>query len=370
MRVVVTGANGFIGQNLRLHLEDQGVSDVVRVTRETSAEQRRLSLATADAVVHLAGVNRPTDPGEFVTGNSELTQDICNELLTVGRPVPVVLASSIQAALDNPYGRSKAAAEDAVMHYSEASGAGVAILRLANVFGKWSRPNYNSAVSTFCHNLARGLPVSISDPTTELRLVHVDDVVSAIAALLRTGVKTHGRVDVGPVHDVTLGDLVQMIRECAMNRQTNTIPRVGTGLVRALYATYVSYIPVADFSYSLRQHADERGVFAEMLRTTDSGQFSFFTAHPGVTRGGHYHHSKTEKFLVVKGSARFGFRHIVTGERCDLTVHGGDVRVVETVPGWVHDITNVGDDEMFVMLWANENFDPVRPDTVAARVDA
>jgi UDP-2-acetamido-2,6-beta-L-arabino-hexul-4-ose reductase len=172
------------------------------------------------------------------------------------------------------------------------------------------------------------------------------------------------------VHETTVGAVADAVRGFAESRRTLNMARVGQGLLRALYATYVSYLPVDAFSYALTRHEDPRGVFAEMLRTADSGQFSFFTAHPGITRGGHYHHTKTEKFLVVKGTARFGFRHIVTGERCDLTVHGAEARIVETVPGWVHDITNIGDDEMFVLLWANEAFDPQAPDTIAARVTA
>jgi UDP-2-acetamido-2,6-beta-L-arabino-hexul-4-ose reductase len=368
VQIVVTGANGFIGQNLCVHLSELALGDVTPITRKTSPEALRRSLASADVVVHLAGVNRPTDVRDFTSGNADLTASLCTDLLATRRAVPVVYASSIQAAGDTPYGRSKLAAEDALLRYGSASGAGVALLRLANVFGKWCRPNYNSVVATFCHNIARGLPITVSDPSTMLTLVYVDDVVRTIIALLRNGVTGRGQVSIEPTYDVTLGFVAETIQQCAMNRSTLLLPRVGTGVVRALYATYVSYLPAEDFAYDLASHEDPRGVFAELLRTSDSGQVSFFTARPGVTRGGHYHHTKTEKFLVVKGSARFGFRHVVTGERRDLTVHGVDVRVVETVPGWIHDVTNIGDGDLFVLLWANEVFDRERPDTIAAKV--
>ncbi len=368
MQVVIIGANGFIGQNLRLQIEERGLAGVVSVTRDTSRESRRAALASADLVVHLAGVNRPRDVAEFATGNADLTAAICDELEASGRAIPLVYASSIQAVLDNAYGRSKRAGEQAVEAYGVRTGAGVAILRLVNVFGKWCRPNYNSVVATFCHNIARGLPISVVDPESALRLVHIDDVVAQILGYVRDGVVASGLVEVGPVHDTTVGMLSDLIGSFAASRETLEMERVGTGFLRALYATFVSYIPPDAFSYRLTKHEDPRGVFAELVRTKDSGQLSFFSAHPGVTRGGHYHHTKTEKFLVVKGTARFGFRHVITGERFDLVVEGAEARVVETVPGWVHDITNIGSDEMFVLLWANERFDPQLPDTIAAKV--
>ena len=368
MRVALTGAFGFIGQNLRLRLSEHGRIDVVPITRDTSTADRETALTTADVVVHLAGVNRPADPADFATGNTDVTTRLCETLRASGRATPVIYASSIQAELDNPYGRSKRAAEGALLSYAADSGAGVAILRLANVFGKWCRPNYNSGVATFCHNIARDLPIVVSNPDAALRLVHIDAVTDAIVSLVSLGVAVRGIVDIAPMYDTTVGAVADMIRGFAESRRSGVIDRVGSGFVRALYATYVSYLPPDAFAYALTTHEDPRGVFAEMLRTPDAGQVSFFTAHPGITRGGHYHHSKTEKFLVVRGIARFGFRHVVTGERRDITVRGEEARVVETVPGWIHDITNVGDDEMYVLLWANEVFDPHAPDTFAARV--
>ncbi len=369
MRVVITGANGFIGQHLALRLKERGRHQIARVTRSTGADERRDLYASADVVVHLAGVNRPPNPADFDSGNTGITALLSADLLSVGRAVPVIFSSSIQAALDNPYGRSKAAAEQVILAYSEATGAAVSILRLPNVFGKWARPNYNSAVATFCHNIAHGKPITIHDPSARIQLVYIDDVIDAIEALLpQNEVCVKEGVSVGPIYDTTVGALADTLRSFADGRTTREYGAVGQGLTRALYATYVSYLPLSAFSYSLQKHGDPRGSFAEILRTPNAGQFSFFTAHPGVTRGGHYHHSKTEKFLVVHGQARFGFRHVITGERHELLVEGHEARVVETVPGWAHDITNVGDDELIVLLWANEAFDAERPDTIPAQV--
>ncbi len=370
VQVAITGSDGFVGRNLALRLREQGRCTVLPIEAGTPGSERRAALARADVVVHLAGVNRPKEEREFAEGNAGFTATLCEELRAAGRAVPVIFTSSAQAVRDNAYGRSKREAEVTLEAYAQATGARVAVLRLWNVFGKWARPNYNSAVATFCHNIARGLPIRVDDPAAVVRLVYIDDVVDAMVAMIDAAVPASGLIDVGPVHETTVGELAALINRFAQSRTDLHIERVGTGFVRALYATYVSYLPPESFAYGLTRHADPRGVFAEMLRTPDTGQFSFFTALPGVTRGGHYHHTKTEKFLVVQGEARFGFRHVLTGERVDLVVRAADARVVETVPGWVHDITNIGADVVVVLLWANEVFDPQRPDTIAAKVDA
>jgi UDP-2-acetamido-2,6-beta-L-arabino-hexul-4-ose reductase len=368
VRILITGADGFIGKNLRIRLHELGYSNVVGIVSSSSLEELTSAVAGADFVFHLAGVNRPKDPVEFSTGNTGFTQTLCAALHSSGRHLPVAFASSTQATLDNPYGRSKKDAEDALLAYAQATSAPVHILRLTNVFGKWAKPNYNSAVATFCHNITRGLPITVNDSRAPLQLVYIDDVLACLTRLLDLPNAPGSWPEAAPVHTTTVGQVADTIREFALGRQSLITDRVGTGLVRALYSTYVSHLPPASFDYTVTRHVDPRGEFVEMLKTPDSGQFSYFTAHPGITRGEHYHHSKTEKFLVIRGTAHFGFRHVESGELHEVVTRGGEARIVETVPGWTHNITNVGDDELIVMLWANEIFDRDHPDTIAMRV--
>jgi UDP-2-acetamido-2,6-beta-L-arabino-hexul-4-ose reductase len=375
MKVLITGANGFIGKNLRLHLSERSDVQALCFTRDDDVAQLPALLERVDFVVHLAGINRPQDPQEFIVGNVDLTNALCNAIgaiaQTTGRKIPVIYTSSAQAACDNPYGQSKRGAELALLTLARSHKVPVHVFRLPNVFGKWGKPNYNSAVATFCHHIARDLPIQVNDPGAPLTLVYVDDVIDRFVQLIDgadAAVGTEGFATVTPQYTTTVGELARQIRVFKDSRASLMTERVGTGLLRALYATYVSYLPPELFAYTVPQYGDPRGVFAEMLKTPDCGQFSYFTAHPGITRGGHYHHSKTEKFLVIKGQARFKFRHMQTGEQHALLTSGDKAEVVETVPGWTHDITNIGTDEMVVMLWANEVFDRDRPDTFACAV--
>jgi len=371
-RILVTGPNGFIGKNLVVRLNELANITVSTFVRGDDMAYLPQLVAQADAVVHLAGENRPADEAAFSQVNAGLTSALCEairqECAAAGRHVPLILASSTQAELDNPYGRSKLAAEESVKALAQATGNPCVAFRLPGVFGKWCKPNYNSVVATFCHNLARDLSIQIDDPGAAVRLVYIDDVVTTLLSALQAPALGYVRAVVEPQYTIKLGELAAQIRAFADCRTTLMSERVGTGLVRALYATYVSYLPNEKFSYEVQQHADPRGVFVEMLKTPDSGQFSYFTAHPGITRGGHYHHTKTEKFLVIKGEALFRFRHLLTDEFLELRTSGTTPQVVDTIPGWTHDITNVGNDEMVVMLWANENFDRQKPDTVASKV--
>ncbi len=366
MKVVVTGARGFIGRNLVLRLAERGET-VFEIGSDASGAELDAALRQADLVFHLAGVNRPPCDDAYETGNVGFTRSLCERLAATGRRPPVVFSSSTQAALDNAYGRSKRAAEDLLLELAE-DGWPVRIFRLPNVFGKWARPNYNSAVATFCHNIARGLDITVRDPAAPLNLIHVDDVCEAFLAQMDQPLAGGAFAEAAPVYPTTVGEVADLIRRFRSSRETMVTERVGTGLVRALYSTYLSYLEPADFAYDVPRHGDPRGVFVEMLKTPDCGQFSYFTAGPGVTRGQHYHHTKTEKFMVLSGRARFGFRHILSGETFHLETEGGQGRIVETIPGWTHDITNVGDQEMVVMLWANEIFDRARPDTIAMKV--
>ena len=366
MKILVTGANGFIGKNLVLRLrETPGIKVLIFVRNQDEAALHNY-LAQADAVIHLAGENRPSDPEAFHKINAGLTEHLCQSLKTLGKRIPILLASSIQADQDNPYGTSKLAAEEAVGWLAHMHGNPVAVYRLPGVFGKWCKPNYNSVVATFCYNKARDLPVIINNANTEIRLVYVDDVIDSFLARLFNPWTGLVQQTISPEYTITLGALSDQIDAFKNCRHNLVSERVGAGFIRALYATYVSYLPVEKFAYKLPSHGDKRGVFVEMLKTPDAGQFSFFTAHPGVTRGGHYHHTKTEKFLVIKGHARFGFKHMISNEVYHLETHGYEPQIVETVPGWTHDIKNIGEDEMIVMLWANEIFDRTRPDTFSS----
>ncbi len=370
MKVLITGSNGFIAKNLIVRLKELNDFETVTFSRQTSERQLINIVADVDAVVHLAGINRPPLPEDFITGNTGLTQSLCQALLDSERTVPVIFTSSTQATHDNPYGKSKFAAENALRDYAAQSGAAVYIYRLPNVFGKWCKTNYNSAVATFCHNIVNDLPIQINDSNATLSLVYVDDVINEFISVLnnKPSVDASNFCTVPLQYQTTVGKLAQQLEAFRDSRTSLVTEKVGTGLIRALYSTYMSYLPTTAFAYEVPKFSDPRGDFVEMLKTKDSGQLSYFTAHPGITRGGHYHHSKTEKFLVIKGQARFGFRNILTDETYELFTSGDQPKIVETIPGWSHDITNVGQDEMTVMLWANEIFDHHRPDTIASKV--
>jgi UDP-2-acetamido-2,6-beta-L-arabino-hexul-4-ose reductase len=365
VRVLVTGAKGFIAQNLIIHLHEKNISTQL-FTHDMSIDD--LSLTNIDFIFHLAGVNRPQKELEFNKNNKEFTEELCGLIVDSGRKIPILYSSSIQAGVDNLYGMSKLAAEDALVDLNKNFLNPVYIYRLPNVFGKWSRPNYNSVVATFCHNIINDIPIHIDDPYSTVNLVYIDDVIKAFTRHLNELASGLQRPQISPINTIKIGDLAECIKSFKSSRLELSTERVGLGFTRALYATYLSFMRPANFSYSITTHSDHRGRFVEMLKTKDSGQFSFFTAYPGVTRGGHYHHSKNEKFLVVQGRSRFCFLHILTNETYQIFADGKNPKIVETVPGWAHDITNSGDNEMIVLIWANEIFDNQNPDTINHKV--
>ena len=367
-RILVTGANGFIAKNLLIRMGEKPDIETLAFVRGDSVEALTALVARADAVIHLAGENRPNDVVDFTSTNIDLTSTLCDAIQRTGRNIPLIFASSAQAQYDNPYGRSKLAAEKVMEAFAAKTDNSVIIYRLVGVFGKFCKPNYNSVVATFCHNIARGLPIQIDDPDFMLELAYIDDVVDALLQALNTAKSGFLRGEVSQTYSITLGDLAEQISAFDNCRSSLISERVGTGLIRALYSTYISYLPLERFVYDLTAHVDERGMFVEMLKTPDCGQFSFFTISPGVTRGSHYHHSKTEKFLVVSGLARMCFRQLVTGETCEVILSSEKPQIMDTIPGWVHDITNMGDSDAIIMLWANEIFDPQRPDSIPCEV--
>ena len=367
MSVLVTGSNGFIGKNLIVHLNELAIN-VQTFTRENPTQDLPDLIKKSDFIIHLAGENRPEDEKHFDPVNAGLTDSICESVRSVEKQIPIILVSSTQAILDNAYGKSKLEAELIVKKLKSDTGNPIYIYRLPGVFGKWCKPNYNSVVATFCHNISNNLSIQINDPSFEISLVYIDDVVEEFVKIIQGKQDSKKEPSIQPEYKIKLGDLATQIELFKETRKSLISERVGVGLVRKLYSTYVSYLPPEQFSYSIPSYGDDRGMFAEMLKTKDSGQFSFFIAKPGVTRGGHYHHSKTEKFLVVQGEARFNFRHIVSNKTYEINTSGNKLKIVQTVPGWAHNITNICKEDVVVMLWANEILDRDNIDTIAHKV--
>ena len=362
-KILVTGADGFVAKNLILKLQETGDHQVLSFRRGDPQEILEKHLIRSDLVIHLAGENRPKDPSLFVKVNVGLTKIIADFIRTRKLDLPIIFASSAQAREGNVYGESKKAAEKILSELEEDCGNPIKVYRWPGLFGKWCKPNYNSVVATFCKNVIENKRLEIFEPSKLLRLNYIDDVVDALLLDLKSGWSGFSYGVVKNVYEISLKDLASRIEAFKFTRSTLDIGAVGGGLERALYATFVSYLEPQQFAYPIPSHEDDRGVFVEMLKTSSSGQFSYFSAKPGVTRGGHYHHSKTEKFLVIKGKARFRFRDVISDEKHELYVDGTLPQVVDTATGWSHDITNVGDEDLLVMLWANEVFDENKPDT-------
>jgi UDP-2-acetamido-2,6-beta-L-arabino-hexul-4-ose reductase len=362
MNILITGARGFIGRNLTANLEARGDSVMTLFNVENSRADLRAGLETADIVYHLAGINRPEREEGFEIGNAGLTREICEILRELGRTPVVVMSSSIQAVLENPYGISKRHAEDALREFAARSGAQIRIFRLKNVFGKWCRPNYNSVVATFCHNIANDLPIQLSSPSREIELVYVDDVVEAFLAELPIPGRSNGHREI-PSFTLRLGDLAGRIQSYYDMRANLLTPDFAIRFNQQLYATYLSYLPGDARRQQLEIKSDQRGALAEFIKSRTFGQIFISRTKPGVTRGNHYHNTKTEKFFVVEGEAVIRMREIGSMEVLEYRVRGEDFRVIEIPPGCTHSIENVGSRDMVTLFWASEIFDPDRPDT-------
>ena len=383
MNVLITGANGFVGNNLtqRLYtIRDRrdrtrpalSIGEIFLCTRDTSPETLTSYCKKADFVVHLAGVNRPQNPEEFAAGNTDFTRTLLGLLRESGNRCPVLLASSIQASLTgryagSPYGQSKKAAEELLLAYGEETGADGMIYRLPNLFGKWCRPDYNSAVATFCHHIARDLPITVSDPTAKLELVYIDDLIDEILnAMEGQPHRTDGAYcSVLVSHLVTLGEIVRLLRTFHDQPQTLLLPEIPEdSFAKKLYSTYLSYLPPEKIAFPLKMNVDERGSFTELLKTTSCGQVSVNITKPGVTKGQHWHNSKWEFFLVVAGHGLIQERRIGSEEKIEFEVSGDQIQAVHMLPGYTHNIINLSETENLVtVMWANERFDPSRPDT-------
>ncbi len=364
MKILVTGAKGFVGSNLCAELKNCGYDDVVEYDLGSTAEELDEACRTSEFIFHLAGVNRPKEEKDFMEGNFGFTSDLLGLLKKHNNKSPVLITSSIQAALDNPYGKSKKAGENLIFEYGQDTGAEVYVYRLVNLFGKWSRPNYNSVVATFCHNIARNIDIQINSPDTEVELCYIDDVLKAFFNTLDGNPIKDGKFCVVPVtYQITVWDLAELIKSFKTSRDNLSVPNMLDPFTKKLYSTYLSYLPADSFSYPLKMNVDNRGSFTEFLRTPDRGQVSVNVAKPGITKGNHWHHTKNEKFLVVYGEGAIKFRNINLDEIIEYKVSGDKLEVVDIPPGYTHNIINSGDTDMVTIMWANELFDPDKPDS-------
>jgi UDP-2-acetamido-2,6-beta-L-arabino-hexul-4-ose reductase len=370
LTVLVTGAAGFVGRNLCVALATHPEVTLHRFDLQDPAHCLDAAVADADLVFHLAGVNRPDDAEDFRRGNTDTTIDLCRRLRDAGRRAKVVLSSSIHADGNTPYGISKRDAEGAVRAYCGETGAAGVVYRFKNLFGKWSRPEYNSVTATFCHRIARDLPIEISDPDNIVDLTYIDDVVAALMGE-RTSLEGGFRLaDALPSHRVTLGDLSTLIKGFRESRENCHVPDMSDPFVQQLYATYLSFLPTDAFAYPLKINTDARGALAEFVKSRAFGQIFVSRTRPGVTRGHHYHQTKVEKFLVVEGEAMIRFRQIDGAAVFEYPVDGREFRVVDIPPGYTHSIENIGRGELVTLFWASEVFDPDRPDTSKMLVHA
>jgi UDP-2-acetamido-2,6-beta-L-arabino-hexul-4-ose reductase len=365
MKILVTGSKGFVGKNLIVELKNRGYKEIFEFDKDTDKKLLNKYTKACEFVFHLAGVNRPKSEKEFMVNNFGFTSELLDLLKKNNNRAPILITSSIQARLNNPYGRSKKEAEDLLFSYSKETGAKVFIYRLPNIFGKWCRPNYNSVVATFCYNIANNLEIKIDDPEAEVVLCYIDDVIDEFLKVLENKKDTNTKklLNVSKNYRITVGKLAKKIYSFKKNRVTLIMPELSNSFGRALFGTFSSYLPKDDFSYKLKKNKDERGWLAEFIKSESMGQIFISKTKPGITRGNHWHHTKVEKFLVIKGEAIIRFRQINTNEIIDYKVNGEEPEVVDIPPGYTHSITNIGKDDAIVLFWASEIFDKEKPDT-------
>ena len=369
MRVLVTGSKGFMGKNLITELKNQGEHEIYEFDIDTPKDLLVDYCQKADFVFHLAGVNRPKNNEEFMTGNFGFTSELLDLLKEANNSCPVMLSSSIQAALENPYGESKRAGEELLQAYGQETGAPVYVYRFANLYGKWSRQNYNTVVATFCYKIARGEEITVNDPTLIIDLCYIDDVVNELINCLQGKPTIENGYGIVPEIDpLSVGELRDLIVSFKESRQSLSLPKLNRRVEKNLYSTYLSFLPEDDFSYSLKMNVDQRGSFTEFLRTPDRGQVSVNISKPGITKGNHWHHTKNEKFLVVSGNGVIRFRKIGSDEVLEYFVSGEKLEVVDIPVGYTHNIENLGNSDMVTIMWVNEPFDPENPDTYYVEV--
>lgn len=364
MKLLVTGAKGFVGKNLIAELNNRGYSDIYEFDQDTDVTLLQKYTHDCEFVFHLAGVNRPKDESEFMKGNFSFTEQLLALLKASKNKSSILITSSIQAQCDNPYGKSKKAGEDLLFRYERETGVPVLVYRLPNLFGKWSRPNYNTVVATYCYNIARGLDIQINNLDAELNLCYIDDVVEEfICALNGKPNRSDVYCSVSTTHRVKLGELAAHIRSFRESRKDLYIPDQSDALIGKLYSTYLSFLPENDFAYDLKMNVDQRGSFTEFIRTKNSGQVSVNVSKPGITKGNHWHKSKNEKFLVVSGRGVVRFRMVGSEEIIEYPVSAEKLQVVDIPTGYTHSIVNTGDTDLVTIMWVNACFNPEQPDT-------
>lgn len=370
MNILVTGAHGFVGKNLCEELKNQKLGEIFEYDLDTDPALLDGFTHDCDFVFHLAGVNRPKDEKEFMEGNFGFTSTLLENLKKHGNKAPIVVTSSIQAALDNPYGKSKKAGEDLIFAYGKDNSVKTDVYRFPNLFGKWCRPNYNSVIATFCYNIANNLPITISNRENKLCLVYIDDLVEEMINALKgqENLCDDGFCRVKTEHEATLGQIANLIYSFKATRQNLSIPDMSDAFTKKLYSTYLSYLPEKDFDYPLIMHTDDRGSFTEIIKTPERGQFSVNVAHPGITKGNHWHNTKNEKFCVVSGKGVIRFRKPDSTNVIEYYVSGDEIKVVDIPCGYTHNIENIGDTDLVTFMWCNELFDPDHPDTFFLKV--
>ena len=369
MIVLITGINGFIGKNLKTMLLERG-HEVLGLDKDDEPYTWKEYVNKADFIVHLAGVNRPLSKEEFVDGNVNTIVRVVNILKDSKKIVPIILSSSVQAIYDNPYGKSKKAAEDYLFNYQRTNGNPTFVFRFQNVFGKWSRPNYNSMVATFCYNIARGIEININDAAPKINFVYIDDLCHELISVIKgTSKRDSKEIQYIPTdYNYTPREIANLLYSFKNSRNDLSIINQNDAFIKKLYATYLSFLPENDFSYKLVSHADQRGSFTEILKSDDRGQFSLNIIESNVTKGNHYHHTKNEKFLVIKGRCLISFRKIDSDEVLTYEVNEKTLEVVDIPPGYTHNIKNIGEERAYVFMWANEKFDKDNPDTTYLEV--
>ncbi|MCI8994262.1 MAG: SDR family oxidoreductase [Lachnospiraceae bacterium] len=364
MKILITGSNGFIAKNLIAELRNRGYEDLLLCNRSTSRCELEGYIEACDFLIHLAGVNRPASEMEYDTGNAGFTEEIVKLLESKQKRVPVIYSSTLLNTRHKAYGESKRKAEKILQEYARQAGAPLYIFRLPNVFGKWCRPNYNSFVATFCYNAAHDLKIEVHDPDVRVTLVYIDDVVHEfLSCLERKQCDGEEYPQIPEGCDTTVGEVAARILAFKKGRDSLEIPGIGDALGKKLYSTYLSYLEPEEFSYKLKMNQDERGSFTEFLHLNDLGQISVNVAKPGIVKGNHWHNTKVEKFLVVSGKALIKFRHMVTGEMAEYMVSGNCLEMVDIPVGYTHSIANIGEEDLVTIMWANEMFDPEKPDT-------